>query len=160
EKYAQTLPEANRQDLSPLLADWSNRLGMARRLLLETLDGRDYGQFTMDFGQFVVVMSDIPPEESQESVHVRHVAPGLIYQQYGIVRAYETILETISLDALHELRIQCKRLRYMLESFEDVLGGDAKTVIDSAKGLQDHLGDLQDARVANQIMHEYTLQVD
>ena len=105
-------------------------------------------------------MSDTPPEESQESVHVRHVAPGLIYQQYGIVRAYETILETISLDALHELRIQCKRLRYMLESFEDAMGGDAKTVIDSAKGLQDHLGDLQDARVANQIMHEYTLQVD
>jgi CHAD domain-containing protein len=64
------------------------------------------------------------------------------------VRAYETALPGASLATCHKLRIEAKRLRYALEAFEEALGPEARSVIDSAKKLQDHLGNLQDARVA------------
>ncbi len=61
---------------------------------------------------------------------------------------------------LHALRIDAKRLRYMLEAFEEALGTEAKRVIDAAKALQDHLGDLQDARVAITMMQAFVEGTD
>lgn len=159
-KYVETVPEANRLELAALLDDWQNRLGNARHSLLMELDSSTYTRFTMNFGQFVSTPIAGTRASSPDPIHVRHVVPRLVYQQYGIVRAYETVLDHAPLDTLHGLRIQAKRLRYMLESFEEVLDSDVKTVIEAVKGLQDHLGDLQDARVANQIMREYTQRVD
>ena len=53
------------------------------------------------------------------------------------------------------LRIAAKGLRYTVEYFREVLGPDAKTVIDGIKGLQDHLGDLQDAVVASNLLRDF-----
>jgi CHAD domain-containing protein len=68
------------------------------------------------------------------------------------VRAYVGLLQDPALDMLHSLRIDIKRLRYTLEYFREVLGEEAQTVIQSAVKLQDHLGDLNDADVACQIL--------
>jgi CHAD domain-containing protein len=56
---------------------------------------------------------------------------------------------------LHALRIECKRLRYSLEFFREVLGPQAKDVIAEVVQLQDHLGDLNDADVANTMLSEF-----
>ena len=159
-KYMETLTEERRQELAALLGDWHSRLLVAKESLRAVLDSTAYEHFTMEFAQFVTVTSGRPREISAQPTAARHVVPRLIYEQYGIVRAYETVLENAPLDLLHDLRIQAKRLRYMLDSFEEILGGDVKTVIEAVKALQDHLGDLQDARVANQLMREYTSRVD
>ena len=84
----------------------------------------------------------------------------MIYDQYGIVRAYETALLDAPLDTLHALRIDAKRLRYTLEAFQEVLDSDAGKIIDAVKALQDHLGTLQDARVAGAMMSDYLQNVD
>jgi CHAD domain-containing protein len=56
---------------------------------------------------------------------------------------------------LHALRIECKRLRYTLEFFEEVLGAEAKEVIAEVVQLQDHLGNLNDADVANALLSDF-----
>jgi adenylate kinase len=59
------------------------------------------------------------------------------------------------MEQLHQLRIAAKGLRYTLEYFREVLGAEAGTVIDEVKALQDHLGDLQDAVVASNLLRDF-----
>jgi CHAD domain-containing protein len=91
---------------------------------------------------------------------VREIAPALIYTRLEAVRAYETILANATITQLHALRIECKRFRYTLEFFREVLGEQAKGVINELKGVQDHLGDLHDADVASQIVRRFLTEWD
>jgi CHAD domain-containing protein len=76
------------------------------------------------------------------------LVPTLIYDRYQVVRGYETVIEDAPIETLHALRIDCKRLRYSLEFFREVLGPEAKDVIGEVVIIQDHLGNLHDADVA------------
>lgn len=51
-------------------------------------------------------------------------------------------------EALHELRIAYKRLRYTVETFTDVLPEDLATLAHGAARMQSRLGDLHDVDVA------------
>jgi CHAD domain-containing protein len=53
------------------------------------------------------------------------------------------------------LRIEFKKLRYSLEFFREVLGEGSKELINEIKNLQDHLGDLNDADVACNILRQF-----
>jgi CHAD domain-containing protein len=61
----------------------------------------------------------------------------------------------VPLTRLHQLRIASKGLRYTLEFFADVLGPGAQSLIEQMKQLQDHLGNLQDAVVACNHLHDF-----
>jgi CHAD domain-containing protein len=61
----------------------------------------------------------------------------------------------VSLTRYHQLRIATKRLRYTLEFFRDVLTPETEDVIKALKKLQDHLGDLQDAVVASNLLRDF-----
>ena len=93
--------------------------------------------------------------EEPQSYQVRHVLPPLIYTDYTTVRAYEIALDNASLTTLHALRIACKRLRYTLEFFTDVLDSDVQQVIDATKMMQDYLGQIQDAQVHRELLEDY-----
>src|SRR5262249_7898365 len=111
-----------------------------------------------EFARFVLTPDQdalLPDEDDPSPYLVHHVAPRFIYERYTTVRAYERILHHASLDTLHALRIDAKRLRYTLEAFQEVLGSQSKAVIEALKALQDHLGDLQDARVASSVMYDF-----
>jgi CHAD domain-containing protein len=86
---------------------------------------------------------------------VRHVAPRLIFTRYEAVRAYEPILDGAPLTTYHALRIDFKRLRYALEFFRDVLGPETPGLIKSTVSMQDLLGALQDAHVAEGLIGEF-----
>ncbi len=50
--------------------------------------------------------------------------------------------------ALHRLRIQCKKLRYLMEAFRRLYdAGEIGPLIRTLKQLQDHLGDFNDLKV-------------
>jgi CHAD domain-containing protein len=80
-----------------------------------------------------------------------------IYERLAVVRAYDewVTVPNPPLTQLHALRIACKRLRYTLEFFDEVLGSEAKPVIKTVVTLQDHLGALQDAVVARSILRDF-----
>jgi CHAD domain-containing protein len=88
---------------------------------------------------------------------LRHVAPVVIFERLAAVRAYDEWVSIPSppLERLHALRISCKRLRYTLEYFLEVLGPGTKDLIKEIVTVQDHLGDLQDAVVASDILNAY-----
>jgi CHAD domain-containing protein len=89
--------------------------------------------------------------------HVRYVAPLAVFERLAHMRAYDewVTIPNPPVARLHALRIACKRLRYTLEFFREVLGPDTKYLIKEVVVMQDHLGNLQDAVVASGILRDY-----
>jgi CHAD domain-containing protein len=86
-------------------------------------------------------------------LRIRDLAGSSIWRHYEALRAHESALDFAAptaahATALHEARIDGKRLRYVLDFFEDVLGERASMVVDPLVALQDYLGALQDIEVA------------
>jgi CHAD domain-containing protein len=83
-----------------------------------------------------------------------YIAPVMIYEKLGRVRAMGDRLEDLRPERLHALRITCKELRYTLEFFEGLLGPGVGQCIESVLRLLLHLGDVNDARVHLQMLNQ------
>ncbi len=75
--------------------------------------------------------------------------PEIVLKRYRRVRKRgRAITPSTPDEAIHDLRIDCKKLRYTLEFFESVLPADTLgTVLPRLKKLQDVLGDFNDLAV-------------
>jgi len=158
QNYLDALPEADRSGLNPLLLAWGEQRENARAEMLAHLGGENYRIFKQEFNLFLQTPGAGARPISQDQpvpTIVRDVAPALIYTRLASVRAFDKILQTARIEQLHALRIEFKKLRYTVEFFREVLGEQAKAVIDDLKKLQDHLGDLNDAEVATLILREF-----
>jgi CHAD domain-containing protein len=165
EDYANA--QANSGDLQPLLNSWRDEERDARELLIDIFDSRHYQQFLIDFAEFVTTPGLHAKRHTglrhgviERPMLVRHVAQVVIYERSAMLRAYGAVIPEASLDTLHVMRIVGKYLRYALEAFAEVLGPEAKKVIQAIKVLQNHLGALQDARVAADLMRDYVESTD
>jgi CHAD domain-containing protein len=156
--YRQTLPESEQGGIAPLVNAWHERREAAHAVLIAYLDGPDFTRFVEEFEAFLTTAGagarKIDPAMPGAYL-VRHVVPRLLYERYEAVRAYEPILDRAPIETLHALRIDCKRLRYALEFFLEVLGPETKKVIEEVKAIQDHLGDLHDAQVAGDLLRTF-----
>ena len=129
-----------------------NRL--ARVKLIAWLDTNKFQRFVKDFARFVHVEGNskgkaaIEPASATEPYQVRHVAPVIFYAHLAAVRAYDNVIAEADIETLHALRIEFKRLRYVVTFFEAVLGASAERFIDEIKALQEYLGRLNDVQVA------------
>ncbi len=161
ETYRATLPPdtAAAGDIGPLLDDWHARRAVARRQMLDYLDGQGYRTFVADFRVFLTTPGagalTYPADQQPVPYQVRHVVPRLVFTRYEAVRAYEPVIATAPLPIYHLLRIDCKRLRYALEFFRDVLGPETPGIIKQVTALQDLLGALQDAHVAEGLITDF-----
>jgi CHAD domain-containing protein len=130
--------------------------------MLVYLDGDRYAEFTESFDEILHTPEawEPPPlTKKGEAVphQLRHVVPMVIYERAADVLAYDEWVTqpTVALEPLHRLRIAAKRLRYTLEFFEEVLAPQTRGLIKEMKRLQDHLGDLQDAVVASELLRDF-----
>ena len=153
--YQASLPAEQAASMEPLLSYWQTSRDMARREMLDYLDSKAYRQFVADFKAFLTTPGagalEIPVGEPTPH-QVRHVVPALILSRYAAVRAYEPLIPGAPLPTMHRLRIDCKGLRYALEFFRDVLGPETPELIKQVVEMQDLLGELQDARVAEELL--------
>ena len=76
--------------------------------------------------------------------------PELVFRRHHKVRKAATrARQTGIVTDFHALRIRCKRLRYALEFSSEVYGGKTSRFVRELTGLQDELGEMQDAEVAS-----------
>ena len=156
--YLNSLPEDQQASLDPLLAAWEQERQSARQEMTGYLDSPAYAEFIGRFNRFVQTpgVGDLPvSSELPVPNRLREVVPVLIYSRIASVRAFEPLLINAQIEQLHALRIEFKKLRYAVEYFREVLGPEARTVIEVIKKLQDHLGDLNDANVATQLLRGF-----
>jgi len=126
--------------------------------MLEYLDSPSYRRFADGFEIFLLspgAGAVPPPADEIKPYQVRHLVPRLVLARYEAVRAYEVVMPGAPLASYHMLRIECKRLRYAMEFFRDVLGPEAPALIKQVVAMQDLLGELQDAHVAEMLLEEF-----
>jgi CHAD domain-containing protein len=155
-QYLDSVPQEQRAGLNPLLSLWEVERQEDRAKMIEYLDSQDYANFKRKFLKFVTTPGMGAKEFSEVSPNqVKLVVPILVYTRLAAVRTYGHLLESATIDQLHALRIEFKKLRYTLEFFSEVLGKETKSLVADIKKLQDHLGDLNDADVACSILRQF-----
>jgi CHAD domain-containing protein len=156
--YMEELSPEQRSGLGMLVEAWQAQRETAREAMLAHLSSPEYATFKRKFNVFVQTPGKgirlLSPECPVPPL-ARDAAPVLIYSRLAAVRAYDQLLESATLEQLHALRIEFKKLRYAVEFFREILGREAKQVIGVLKTMQDHLGDLNDAQVATQLLSDF-----
>jgi CHAD domain-containing protein len=169
--YLDTLPPKRKAELDPLLAAWQAQRERARQEMIAYLDSARYVHFKERFSRFlqtpgatasrVLGGTGALPALTQDGdlipQRVRHVVPVIVQARLAAVRAHGEWVAApdTPLERFHRLRIASKELRYALEFFQEVLGPESNALIDMMKALQDHLGNLQDAVVACNLLRDF-----
>jgi len=158
--YLDGLPDERAGDLDGLLEAWKDEREKQRAHLVTYLDGKRYRRFVARTTELLDgPVEALAPQNlvTPRPQRVAQVLPGVLYKDMAVVWAFEGQLGGLEtpLPRFHLLRKACKGLRYTLEFFEDVLGPGARPLIKRVKGLQDHLGDLQDAVVTSGVLRDY-----
>jgi len=163
--YRAALPEQSQESLEPLVRRWEKKRGRAREAMLVYLESKRYSvlkqmiQAILDPAGVAATgaggngAATASPPALHEPL-VRTEVPGLLTSRYEKVLAYGPSLHGESIERLHALRIDCKRLRYALEFLREALCAEAEDAIDDLKQAQDHLGEMNDAYVASQALRK------
>jgi CHAD domain-containing protein len=162
--YMESLPAGRPADLGPLRAAWEAQRARGREEMLAYLESDRYARFKDGFDEFLQAPTagalPVMAQAGEPAAYrLRHVVPATLYQRLAAVQGFNELVlgPDVSLSRYHQLRIVSKSLRYALEFFREVLGPEAGTLIGEVKGLQDHLGDLQDAVVASNLLRDFLM---
>jgi CHAD domain-containing protein len=155
----QLTQEAEQQAaLQEVIDDLEARRVAARAMLVILLDSKFYRRFVKSFSEFLLT-----PEAGVSQVkttgvvpsQIRHLLPVLVHDRLAAVRAYDSILAEADALTLHGLRIECKRLRYTVSLFSDLLGDTHADYVTEVKILQDCLGHMNDVATARLQLDTY-----
>jgi CHAD domain-containing protein len=135
-------PSRERRVLAHLSAAFADERRLARERLLDGLQSRRYFRLLEDLERLPATAG--VGEETVATQAGRSVRRAV----RRFERAAEDALAEPGAERLHALRIAAKRLRYLLEFLEDVLGPTTRRPLKRLVALQDLLGAHQDAIVA------------
>ncbi|MBY6114781.1 CHAD domain-containing protein [Mameliella alba] len=147
--YLEMVPQDLRPGVDLLFDRFARQRRTAHRALCRHLQSDDY---QAEFKALEKLFAK-PGKRLEPGPEADH--PGLDYAQRLIRKRYRKvrrIARAIDADTpdeeVHELRIQCKKLRYLMEFFAPLFGqGQMKPLIKSLKKLQDNLGTFNDCVV-------------
>ena len=128
----------------------------ARQRLLACLGSRRYERLKARFAHFLGRGPSQRVMKTFGAITVGAAARRLIGKRYkSVLGDGRAITPTSSAKSLHNLRIECKRLRYLFEFFDPIYGKAFKPEIRDLKALQNVLGEFQDTCVATQHLRKY-----
>ncbi len=97
------------------------------------------------------------PRERADGLQLRQVAPGLVLQAaHRVFRRGRRLTPADPAERYHQLRIDCKRLRYLLEVFRPLVGNELDAVLQRLARLQGVLGEFNDSDVAVRWLDAWT----
>ncbi len=154
--YRALVPDAMQDDISPLFDDLRARRSQALAAVVAGLESDAQRSMLREWEAFLSEPYSAGDAE-KASIPIMEVARARLARQYrSIVREGTYIIEHTEDGLLHALRIECKKLRYLLEFFATLFPpGDLSQAIAHLKRLQDNLGDFVDSAV----QRDYLLSV-
>jgi CHAD domain-containing protein len=120
--------------VEPLRARWVEERATAAAELEPRLTGKRHARLLEDLAGLVRKPAD---DSGTRGRRVRDRAASVAWAAFEAVRAAASQIEGADLEALHDLRVRAKRLRYTLEFLSPVLGDDRDWLIARIVGLQD-----------------------
>lgn len=147
ERYAALLPNELQAGVGPLYDDLARRRGEAQRGVAKLLQGPAFARALKETERLCSRAGRGPSDSI--GAHARQT----VAKRYRrVCKEAAKITQESPDEALHELRIHCKRLRYGLELYGGALQ-DTKQAVRQLKSLQGVLGDFNDLSVQRERLH-------
>ena len=156
EEWEKDLPESDRDALQELTGLLRHDRAVARDELLSCLNSPRYERLVSDFSE---MLREGPPRSSAAGgAPAVAIVPDLVQSRHrAAVKSAKRARESGAADDYHQLRIRCKRLRYALEFVSEIYEGQTAKMVSHVVRLQDVLGFMQDARVADARLRELAI---
>lgn len=154
--YKADLPPAVRDDLAPLGDYLRDRQRREQRRVARQLGSARYRALLEDWGRFLDQPADLEAA-ANAGRPIGEVASERIWKVYRrVIKKGLAIDDDTPAAAVHELRIECKKLRYLLEFFRGLYHpGRIGRLIKALKQLQDNLGDFNDFEVQQGSLRDF-----
>ena len=161
DSYREGLPPDVRSDLDPLQEFLERKQQLAHDRLVAVLDSARYRNLVEEWRAFLTEAPAGSPSVRNAERPVREVASERIWWVYRrMLKRGRAIDDGAPEEALHDLRIRGKKLRYLLEFFRSLYSEEAiGRLVAELKGLQDALGDWNDYRVQMQSLQRFAAEM-
>ncbi len=160
--YGDLVPDVLKPGVLQLFRTLQRKRRYAKDRMIQAMAGDD---FTAAMQALQAFVQSEPPDRTAgvgASQPIAEVAKAAIYKRYRrVVKRGRRIEAATPDEKLHALRIDCKKLRYLLEFFASLFPKDRmKGLIKQLKRLQENLGDFNDLSVQQHflIAHLATLR--
>ena len=144
--YIAQLPEFLQADIQPLFEYLQSKREGALQAVVAELESAEYRRIVQDWELFL----EEPPAKDKTAVNaampILELAQKRIYKRFQrIIKDGNVILKDQQDELLHALRLECKKLRYLMEFFATLFPPDEISIlIRQLKELQNNLGDFND----------------
>ncbi len=161
-RYRASLPNSMAGDLDGLEEHLRAAHGTEQGLLKRQLGSAEMRKLVADW--HAVLDADIPPGEPAPlaDLPVEQVASQRIWRMYKkVLKAGRAVTADGPAEEMHELRKDCKKLRYLIEFFRSLYPGkELKDLIRALKVLLDNLGEFQDLEVQADKLRNFARDFD
>jgi CHAD domain-containing protein len=149
---ATALPEPDRRSALAIVSPLAGQVRSARRHLLIAIDTDRY----LEVIDHLVAAAKAPVLAEAAAAPAREALPGLVRKPWRSLKsgALAARGEDVPDEQLHDLRIRAKRCRYAAEAAAAATGKNAVRFAKSVAALQEVLGELHDAVVAEAWLRE------
>ena len=156
EDYKRSLPSSMQDNLNPLQEFLALKQSAAQKELAQHLKSKKYRSGLTDWEKYLKQAVEEKPTERSAMLSIKELADLRIWKTYQkVLNEGHAIDDNSPAIALHDLRKTCKKLRYLMEFFQNLYPeAEIKTLIKALKGFQEVLGDFQDYEV-----QEHTLKI-
>lgn len=158
-QYRAMLPEQLRSGLEPLFQSMAAERKGEFNKLVKALDDTPYQETISSWGIFLNQAEESGREGAKNSHKpVLALAQKFIFKKHKQVINFGGEIDDAAPDVeLHRLRIECKKLRYLLEFFASLFPEKEMAIlIKQLKKLQDNLGDFNDLSVQQEKLKAYS----
>ncbi len=161
--YQSWVPARVQEDLEPLRDFLTVHQRQAQRRMVKALDSPRYRALMDGWQRFLDGPAPDPPPSPEAVRPVLEVASARIWRTYKkVIKEGQAIVNNpdAPAEALHDLRIRCKKLRYLLELFRSLYPPKTlKMLIKALKNLQNNLGDFNDFEVQQDTLQQFAVQM-
>ena len=146
ETYKKMIPLKMQKDISILFGQLRKERQVAFRQFVNALNSQQYKKITKSWQIFLESDNTESDNHTETNLPIIDVVKPIIHNQLAIVlNLGSEINETTEDKKVHELRLECKKLRYLLEFFSSLFPKQkVEKFISHLKILQDNLGDFND----------------
>jgi CHAD domain-containing protein len=147
--YIDRVPDVLKPGVIQLFRTLQRKRRYAKDRMVRAMAGCDFTTALSDLDAYVGADPLTGPGTPKGSRPIGELAKAVIFKRYRrIVKKGGRVSDTTPDERLHDLRIECKKLRYLLEFFTSLFPEDQmKKLVKQLKQLQDNLGDFNDLSV-------------
>ena len=156
--YIKRLPENMQNDIEPFFDELQKERKIEVRRFTRFLKSEPYKNQMKEYVDFLKASRHKNDLAFNAIKPIKNLAIEFIINRYNKVIKLGNKIKTDSPDALyHKLRIQCKKLRYLLEFFSSLFPQDKiNLLVTHLKKLQDNLGLFNDLFVQQETLKSYS----